>query len=166
MIEQITVAKLRRLSDKNQVPLWIKRTISLWTAMEINLAMFTVYINDRVSNYYEANVNFEIFLFQRWLPKRHMINLQKFYVSSKHEKECYMKMTSYLEEPNCHFCQNFMWRMTQQTFSAINLASQQKTTKLFFSSLHLSHYAVVCAVISLWTAMFENSTKIYKLSHV
>ena len=26
--------------------------------------------------------------------------LQKFYVSSKHEKECYMKTTSYLEEPN------------------------------------------------------------------
>ena len=30
-------------SDKNQLPLWIKRTICLWTAMEINLAMFTVY---------------------------------------------------------------------------------------------------------------------------
>ena len=42
--EQIIVAKLRQksLSDKNQVPLWIKRMISLWTAMEINLAMFTV----------------------------------------------------------------------------------------------------------------------------
>jgi len=26
--------------------------------------------------------------------------LQKFYVSSKHEKECYVKTTSYLEEPN------------------------------------------------------------------
>ena len=60
--------------------------------------------------------------------------LQKFYVSSKHEKECYMKTTSYLEEPNRHFCQHFMRRTTQQTFSAINLASQQKTTKLFFSS--------------------------------
>ena len=34
--EQIIVAKLRQksLSDKNQVPLWIKRMISLWTAME------------------------------------------------------------------------------------------------------------------------------------
>ena len=43
--EQIIVAKLRQksLSDKNQVPLWIKRMISLWTAMEINLAIFTVY---------------------------------------------------------------------------------------------------------------------------
>ena len=61
-------------------------------------------------------------------------SLQKFYVSSKQEKECYMKTTSYLEEPNRHFCQHFMWRTTQQTFSAINLASQQKTTKLFFSS--------------------------------
>ena len=29
--------------------------------------------------------------------------LQKFYVSSKHEKECYMKTTSYLKEPNRHF---------------------------------------------------------------
>ena len=36
--------------------------------------------------------------------------LQKFYVSSKHEKECYMKTTSYLEEPNRHFCQHFMRR--------------------------------------------------------
>ena len=59
--------------------------------------------------------------------------LQKFYVSSKQEKECYMKTTFYLEEPNRHFCQHFM-RRTTQTFSAINLASQQKTTKLFFSS--------------------------------
>ena len=59
--------------------------------------------------------------------------LQKFYVSSKHDKECYMKTTSYLEEPNRHFCQHFMRRTTQQTFSAINLASQQKPTKLFFS---------------------------------
>ena len=31
-------------------------------------------------------------------------------------------------------CQHFMRRTTQQTFSAMNLASQQKTTKLFFSS--------------------------------
>ena len=60
--------------------------------------------------------------------------LQKFYVSSKHKKECYMKTTSYLEEPNRHFCQHFMQRTTQQNFSAINLASQQKRTKLFFSS--------------------------------
>ena len=58
--------------------------------------------------------------------------LQKFYVSSKHEKECYMKTTSYLEEPNRHFCQHFMRRTTQQTFSAINLASQQKTTNKAF----------------------------------
>ena len=60
--------------------------------------------------------------------------LQKFYVSSKQEKECYMKTTSYLEAANRHFCQHFMRRTTQQTFSAINLVSQQKTTKLFFSS--------------------------------
>ena len=31
-------------------------------------------------------------------------------------------------------CQHFMRRRTQQTFSAINLARQQKTTKLVFSS--------------------------------
>ena len=45
-----------------------------------------------------------------------------------------MKTKSYLEEPNRHFCQHFMQRTTQQTFSAVNLTSQQKTTKLFFSS--------------------------------
>ena len=60
--------------------------------------------------------------------------LQKFYVSSKWDKECYVKTTSYLEEPSCHFCQHFMRGTTQRTFSAINLVSQQKTTKLFFFS--------------------------------
>ena len=59
---------------------------------------------------------------------------QKFYVSSKQEKEWYRKTTSYLEQPSRHFCQHFMRRTTQQTFLTINLASQQKTTKLFFSS--------------------------------
>ena len=59
--------------------------------------------------------------------------LQKFYILSKHEKEFYMKTTSYLEEPNRHFCQHFMRRTTQHALLAINLASQQKTTKLFFS---------------------------------
>ena len=61
-------------------------------------------------------------------------NKQKFYVSSKQEKEWYMERTSYLEQPSRHFCQHFMQRTTQQTLLAINLASQQKTTKLFFSS--------------------------------
>ena len=59
--------------------------------------------------------------------------LQKFYVSSEQEKEWYRK-TSYLEQPSRHFCQHFMRRATQQTLLAINLANQQKTTKLYFSS--------------------------------
>ena len=59
--------------------------------------------------------------------------LQKFYVSSKQEKEWYRKTTSYLEQPSHHFCQHFIRRTTQQTLLAINLASQQKTTKLYFS---------------------------------
>ena len=63
-----------------------------------------------------------------------------------------------------------MRRTTQQTLLAINLASQQKTTKLYFSSqvrkrFHLSHYAVVCEMINLWIAMFENSAKIYFLTY-
>ena len=41
---------------------------------------------------------------------------------------------SYLEQPRRHFCQLFMGRTTQQTFLAMNLASQQKTTKFYFSS--------------------------------
>ena len=60
--------------------------------------------------------------------------LQKFYVSSKQEKEWYRKTTSYLEQPSRYFCQHFMRRTTQQTLLAINLASQKKTTKLYFSS--------------------------------
>ena len=59
--------------------------------------------------------------------------LQKFYVSSEQEKEWYRK-TSYLEQPSRHFCQHFMRRTTEQALLAINLANQQKTTKLHFSS--------------------------------
>ena len=44
------------------------------------------------------------------------------------------RMHPYLEEPNRQCCQHFIRRTTQQTFSAVNLASQQKTTKLFFCS--------------------------------
>ena len=61
--------------------------------------------------------------------------LQKFYVSSKQEKDWYRKTTSLiLEQPSRYFCQHFMRRTTQQTLLAINLASQQKTTKLYISS--------------------------------
>ena len=99
--------------------------------------------------------------------------LQKFYVSSKHEKECYMKTTSYLEEPNRHFCQHLMRRTTQQTFLAINLASQQKTTKLYFSSQVGKQFKLLTVPFTLlrccWRSgevvkcisMFENSAKIY-----
>ena len=52
----------------------------------------------------------------------------------KKEKECDKKTTSYLEQQSRHFCQHLMRRTTQQTFLAINWASQQKTTKLHFSS--------------------------------
>ena len=60
--------------------------------------------------------------------------LQKFYVSSKQEREWYRKTTSYLEQPSRHFCQHFTRKTTQQTLLTINLAIQQKTTKLYFSS--------------------------------
>ena len=43
-------------------------------------------------------------------------------------------MTSYLEQLSRQFCQHFMWRTTQQTLLTINLVSQQKTTKLYFSA--------------------------------
>ena len=74
--------------------------------------------------------NRSLFMTNKFKRKR----LQKFYVSSKQEKEWYRTTTSYLEQQSRHFCQHFMWRTTQQTLLAINLASQQKTTKLYFSS--------------------------------
>ena len=93
--------------------------------------------------------------------------LQKFYVSSKHEKECYMTTMSCLEEPNRHFCRHFMRRTTQRTFSAINLASQQKTSKLFFSSQERKQFKLLAVPFKSLRcclrsdiAMFENSTKI------
>ena len=97
--------------------------------------------------------------------------LQKFYVSSKQEKEWYRKTTSYLEQPSRHFCQHFMQKTTQQTLLAIILASQQKTTTLYFSSQVRKQFKLlavpfkplrcVCKMINLWIAMFENSAKTY-----
>ena len=55
--------------------------------------------------------------------------LQKFYVSSKQEKEWYRKTMSYIEQLSRHFCQHFLRRTTQQTLLAKNLVSQQKTGK-------------------------------------
>ena len=77
-----------------------------------------------------------------WLKKRSLLMtnkfkrkcLQKFCVSSKQEKEWYRKTTSYQEQPSRYFCQHFMRRTAQQTLLAFNLASQQKSTKLYFSS--------------------------------
>ena len=71
------------------------------------------------------------FIFDKQIWKQF---LQKFYVSSKKEKECYRKTTSYLEQQSRHFCRHSMRRTTQKSFLAINLASQQKTTKLYFPS--------------------------------
>ena len=67
-----------------------------------------------------------------------------------------MKTTSYLEEPNHQFCQHFMRRATQQTFSAINLASQQKTTKLFFSSQVRKQFKLLAVVKSLRCCLRSN----------
>ena len=95
--------------------------------------------------------------------------LQKFYVSSKQEKEWYRKTTSYLEQPSRIFVSTSCEERHNKPFLlAINLASQHKTTKLYFSSqvrkqfkLLAVFYAVVCEMINLWIAMFENSAKIY-----
>ena len=73
----------------------------------------------------------EVYLWQTNL-KANICRNSTFQVNTR--KNATLKTTSYLEEPNRHFCQHFMRRTTQQTFSAINLASQQKTTRLFFSS--------------------------------
>ena len=57
--------------------------------------------------------------------------LQKFYVSSKQEKEWYRKTTSYLEQPSHRFCQHFMRRTTQQTLWRVNRKQQSSTFLLW-----------------------------------
>ena len=77
-------------------------------------------------------IRVEVSWTRRFLTRK--IGPRKFYVSSKQEKEWYRKTMSYLEQPNHHFCHHFMRRTTEQSLLAINLASQQKTTKFYFSS--------------------------------
>ena len=109
---------------------------------------------------------------------------QKFYVSSKQEKECYRKTTSYLEKPSRHFCQHFLRRTTQQTFCAINLARQQKTTKLYFSSQVRKQFnfsavpfmplrcclrsdkLVNCLIWQLWEELFLNFRVIWSVNQI
>ena len=78
---------------------------------------------------------------------------------------------SYLEQPNHHFCHHFMRRTTEQTLLAINLASQQKTTKFYFSSQVRKQFKLLTVpfkplrscyeVLNLGIAIFENSAKMY-----
>ena len=69
--------------------------------------------------------------------------LQTFYVSSKQEKECYMKTTVLPRGTELPFCQHFKRRTTQQTFSAINLTSELKITKLSFSSQVIKQFKLL-----------------------
>ena len=95
------------------------------------------FVNSPFPNKKHLAPNRSLFMTNKFESKR----LQKFYVSSKQEKECYRKTSSYLEQPSrqliprrCSLCSQGMRRSTHQTFLAINLASQQKTTKLYFFS--------------------------------
>ena len=110
--------------------------------------------------------------------------LQKFYVSSKQEKEWNRKTTSYLQQPSRHFCQHFMRRTTQQTLLAINLASQQKTTKLYFSSQVRKQFKLLevpfkplrcclrndkllnCHVWKFWKDLFLNLRVIWSVNQI
>ena len=80
--------------------------------------------------------------------------------------------TSYLEQPSLYFCQHFMRRTAQHTFLAIHLASQQKTTKLYFSSRVRKQFKLLTAPFKplrcslrkdklVKNGMSENSAKIY-----
>ena len=80
--------------------------------------------------------------------------LQKFYVSSKQGKECYRNTTSYLEKPSRHFCQFFIHAKNdttndEQTFLTITLPSQQKTTKLYFSSQVRKQFKLLTSPLKL-----------------
>ena len=77
-----------------------------------------------------------------------------------------------LEQPSLHFCQHFMRGTTQHTFLAINLASQQKTTKPYFSSRVRKQFKLLTVPFKplrcclrkdklVKNAMSENSAKIY-----
>ena len=108
-------------------------------------------------------IRVEVSWTRRFLTRK--IGPRKLYVSSKQEKEWYRKRMSYLEQTNHHFCQHFMRRKTQQTLLAINLASQQKTTKLYFSSQVRKQFNLLTVpfkplhscyeVLNLWITIFR-----------
>ena len=80
------------------------------------------FVNSRKQNLAQKSK----FIYDKQVLKANVCKNSTFQVNRK-------KATSYLEQPSRHFCEPFMWRTSQQTLLAINLASQQKTTKLYFS---------------------------------
>ena len=57
-----------------------------------------------------------------------------------------------------HFCQHFIRRTTQQTFSVINLVSQQKTTKFFFSSQVRKQFKLLTVPLNPLRCCFRSDT--------
>ena len=76
-----------------------------------------------------------------WLKNRSLLMtnnfktkcLQKFYVSSKQEKEWYRKTTSYLEQTSRHFCQHFMNDTTNPFGYKLGQSTENNKALLFFS---------------------------------
>ena len=60
----------------------------------------------------------------------------------------------------CPFCK-FNWYGESTENDKALLFFFGKETIQTFDGFHLSHFDVVCEVINLWIAMFENSAKIY-----
>ena len=92
--------------------------------------------------------------------------LQKLYVSSKQEKKWYRKTTSYLQQPSRYFCQHFMRRTTQQTLLAINLASQQKLTKLYISAQVRTQFKLLTVPFNPLRCGLRSDTLVYMNYHV
>ena len=83
---------------------------------------------------------------------------QKFYVSSKQEKECYWNTTSYLELTELPFL-SALHAKNDTTFLAINLESLQKTTKLHFSCQVRKPFKLLTVPINPLRCFFFRSDK-------
>ena len=105
----------------------------------------------------------EVYLWQTFLKA----NVRKNYTFQvNRKKKWYRKTTSYLEQPSRYFCQHFMRRTTQQTLLAINLASQQKLTKLYFSAQWRTQFKLLTVPFNPLRCGLRSDRLVYMNSHV
>ena len=111
---------------------WIVYSFRLFALRRRSRCVNSAFPNKKIPNKKICPQNRSLFMINKFESKCYVCKNSTFQVNRK--KNNGIGRRRQLEQPRRHFWHHLMRRTTQQTLLAINLASQQKTTKLYFSS--------------------------------